>query len=415
MRQARLVLALAALAAGVAGCESISGPGGKAGPPLTGLPRQLSVAEQQVIEASNRFAFDLLRETSARDTAANVVLSPLSASMALGMTMNGARGETLDAMRATLGFGALPRPEINASYASLIELLLGLDAGVEMRIANALWVRRGFPLRPAFVEATRDHFGATLSELDFADPASLDVINGWASRSTNGRIATILDEPIPPHIVMYLMNAIYFKGTWTRQFDARQTQPAPFRRADGTQQQVRMMRLGLGEVRTYADADVEVVDLPYGRGAYAMTLVLPRGGRPLDEVVARLDAARWDRWIGGLAPMQMEVHLPRFRVEYEKVLNETLGAMGMDVAFSGGADFGDLSPVTGLSIDEVLQKTFLEVNEEGTEAAAVTSVSIGRTSGPPTFRADRPFLLAIRERFSGTILFLGRIGAPPAG
>jgi serine protease inhibitor len=413
MRSPSILIALL-LPLMLSGCELISGPGKGKEPPLTGLPRQLSTAEQQVVQGSNSFAFGLLREASARDTASNVFLSPLSASMALGMTMNGARGETFEGMRSALGFGTMSQADINASYRSLIDLLRGLDSKVEMRIANALWTRKGFPLRTDFVTTTRDFFGAETRELDFADPASVGIINGWVHAGTNGRIGKIL-EALDPDIVLYLMNAIYFKGSWTQQFDPRHTQDAPFRRADGTEQRVRMMTLSGAKVRSYQDAEVQILDLPYSRGAFSMTLALPGHGRSLDQLVATLDDQRWSHWMERLNESSLDVHLPRFRLEYEQILNETLRALGMERAFSElHADFSGISPRgDDLFLHEVRQKTFLEVNEEGTVAAAVTSVAMGPTSAPPSFRADRPFLLVIRERFSGTILFIGAIGAPP--
>jgi serpin B len=413
MRHSRPLLALFLLVA-VSSCESIFGPP-KAQDPLTELPRQLSASEQQVIRGSNHFAFGLLREVSARDTASNIFLSPLSASMALGMTMNGARGDTYEGMRSTLGFAGMGQDEINASYRSLIDLLRGLDRGVDMRIANALWLRQGFPLRPEFVAGSRQFFDAETRELDFSDPATVGIINQWVSQGTNGRIPTILDR-IDPNIVLYLMNAIYFKGSWTQQFDPRRTADAPFRRADGTEQRVRMMSVAGATVLAHQDSDVQIVDLPYSRGAFSMTLVLPGHGRSIESVLDMLDSDRWTDWMGRLNKQRLDVSLPRFRLEYEQMLNETLQALGMERAFSrGSADFSGMSPLGhDLFIQEVKQKTFIEVNEEGTEAAAVTSVGIGPTSAPPSFRADRPFLVVIRERLSGTILFVGTIGAPPA-
>lgn len=405
------VLSLALL---LGGCESILGS--RSGPegPLTSLPRQLSAAEEQVVQASNHFAFGLLREASARDTSSNVFLSPLSATMALGMAMNGARGGTFDEMRATLGFEGLSQDEINASYRDLTELILGLDDRVDMRIANALWARQEFPLHPGFVATTRDFFGAEARELDFAAPASLGIVNDWVSRSTNGRIPTILDR-LDQDVVLYLMNAIYFKGTWTHPFDRRRTRATPFYRADGTQQSVQMMSLPEAKVLHFRDSGVQVVDLPYSREAFSMTLVLPGHDRSLDDVLATLDDATWRDWMGRLQETTLMVQLPRFRLEYEQILNETLRGLGMVTPLDPqAADFSGMSPVH-LYIHDVRQKTFLEVNEEGTEAAAATSVGVAPTSAPPSFRADRPFLAVIRERLSGTILFIGIIGAPPAG
>ena len=413
MRTIPLALALVAAFA-VSGCESVFGPGRDTSP-LTELPRALSASEREVIRASNHFAFGLLREAGARDTASNVFLSPLSASMALGMTLNGAAGETFTGMRAALGFGEMEPAEINAAYRSLIDLLLGLDRSVDMRLANSIWLREGFPFHDAFVQSSRTHFDAEVATLDFSDPASAGVINRWVDRSTDGKIRKVLDQ-VDPEMVMYLINAVYFKGTWTQQFDPRQTREAPFQRADGTQQPVQMMHLEDAGVRHLLTPEVQIVDLPYGREAFSMTLVLPGGGQPLEEWAATVDAQRWDAWMEQLHEGELDVYLPRFRLEYQQVLNETLRALGMETAFDDrAADFSGMSPLgADLYIDEVKQKTFLEVNEKGTEAAAVTSVGVAPTSLPPSFRADRPFLLVIRERLSGTILFLGTIGAPPS-
>jgi serpin B len=405
------LLSTLTIAAALAGCESPSGSGA----PLAELPRPLTSSEERIIQASNHFAFGLLREASRRDSLDNFFISPLSASMALGMTMNGARGETFTGMRSALGFGAMEPAEINAAYHGLIDLLLGLDNSVDMRLANSIWVRQNFPLHDAFVKSSQESFDARVTALDFSSPATLGTINGWVDESTNGKIKTILNR-IDHDVVMYLINAVYFKGTWTQQFDTKDTQPAPFRRADGTEQRVQMMRLPEAKIRSFTDRDVQIVDLPYGREAFSMTLVLPREGRDLEEWAGTLTEAQWQSWMGQLRETELDVYLPRFRLEYEQVLNETLKALGMETAFDeAAADFGGMSPRgEDLYIDEVKQKTFLEVNEKGTEAAAVTSVAIKETSLPASFRADRPFLLAIRERLSGTLLFIGLIGAPPS-
>jgi serine protease inhibitor len=414
MRALASVLVLAGGAA-LGGCEMLTGPIAPRPEPLTSLPRALSVSEQKIIGASNRFAFELLRGVAAEESEPNVFLSPLSASMALGMTMNGARGETFEGMRSALGFPALDREELGATYRSLIDLLVGLDSSVEMRIANSIWLRAGFPLHDSFVRSSRSHFDARVSELDFADAGAPSVINRWVSEHTNGRIRDIVDE-IDDDVMLYLINAIYFKGSWTSRFDPGRTQAADFHLADGTRQTVRMMHLPDAPVRMLWTPEAQLVDLPYGREAFSMTLVLPAEGRTVNDLVASLDEDRWNAWIAALSPGTVYLDIPRFRIEYEKILNETLEGMGMKVAFDPGrADFGEMSPLgEDLYVGNVKQKTFVEVNEEGTEAAAATSVEMRVVSMPPTFRADRPFLVAIRERLSGTILFLGVIGAPPS-
>jgi serine protease inhibitor len=402
----------------LAACDALFGPGrGDLPPELTTLPRALSVGEQEVIRASNRFAFDLLRETVSRTDSANVFLSPLSASMALGMTMNGARGTTLDGMRGALGFGDVALRDINESYRDLIALLRGLDRAVDTKIANSVWARAGFPFHDEFLETTRSYFDAQVTALDFAASDAAATINRWVDRNTNGRIKQIVDDPIDADVVMYLINAIYFKGDWRHRFDRGQTGDAPFTLADGSRTTVRMMRR-TGPAYYHAELPgVQVLEQVYGRSAFAMTIVLPPPNVNVRDLVATLDEAQWNAWLEKLRENEVHVAMPRFRLEYGDALNEPLIALGMGAAFRRlpGTDFTGMSP-RGLElyISDVRQKTFLDVHEEGTEAAAVTSVEMRVVSAPPSVVIDRPFILAIRERLSGTIVFLGMIGWPRA-
>ncbi|HEX2167340.1 MAG TPA: serpin family protein [Longimicrobiales bacterium] len=398
------------------GCELLADPGEDMRPdlePLERLPREMSAAELAVIEASNGFAFDLLRETAAREDSANIMLSPLSASMALGMTMNGARGATFAGMRDALGFAGLDQEQINASYSAFIDMLLHLDAGVDMRIANSVWARSGFAFHDSFLETVRHAFGAEVSTIDFSAPAAVPTINQWVDRSTNGRITEIL-EAIPGDMVMYLINAIYFKGDWQDRFDRSLTRDAQFTRADGSTTTVSMMSRE-GGFEYNADADVQIAELRYGRGAFVMDIVLPREGRTVDELIATLDEVQWNQWIAGLDSTGMHLRMPKYRLEYDTKLNAPLIALGMGSAFglTNDTDFTGLSPHgRDLEISVVRQKTFISVDEEGTEAAAVTSVGIRVTSMPATMVVDRPFLVVIRERFAGAILFIGKVGDP---
>jgi serpin B len=412
MRRVLNITRLAAAALLLASCELLSGPGEDVRP-MESLPRELSGAEREVIAGSNAFAFDILRETIAREDEPGVMLSPISASLALGMTMNGARGPTFEGMRDALGFAGLEQDAINASYRDLIDLLLGLDDNVDMRIGNSVWARTAFPFHESFMETVRQSFDAEVSNLDFASPDAAPTINAWVDRSTNGRITDIVPAPIPDDVVMYLINAIYFKGDWQDQFKRSLTQDAPFTRADGSTSTVRMMSRE-GGFHYFADEAVEVAELRYGRGAFVMDIVLPRTGT-IDEVIATLDAARWRAWTDGVHETSMYLRMPKFRMEYETTMNEALIALGMQSAFgmTPDTDFTGLSPAgRDLYISNVKQKTFIAVDEEGTEAAAATSVEVSVTSMPPTMIVDRPFLVAIRERFSGTILFIGRVGDP---
>jgi serine protease inhibitor len=414
VRYTRLAAVIAA-AAGLAACDTLLGPGKPAGEAqLERLPRALSVQEQAVIAASNTFAFDILRETVRDQPAANVLLSPLSASLALGMTTNGARGETQDGMRRALGFGDMGMAEINEAYRALIDLLLSLDKSVDMRIANSIWALESFPFHTSFYDTARQYFDAEVTALDFWQPPAAPIINAWVKQKTGGRIEDIVPDPIPALVVMYLINAIYFKADWRYQFDPAATRDATFTPESGAPKSVKMMnRTGKTLVNFDAATGAHIVELAYGRGAYAMTLVLPPADADLDAFIGELTADRWSGWLDGLRENEVQLGLPRFRIEYETPMNEPLIALGMDLAFGRrpGTDFTGLSPAgRDLYISNVVQKTFIDVNEEGTEAAAATMVEIGRTSGPPSVVFNRPFLLGIRERLSGTLLFIGRIG-----
>ena len=408
---------LLALVGLVAACHDPNAPSGAA-PRITALPRALTNGEQAVIGASNAFGFGLLRELDRTRADSNIFMSPLSASMALGMTMNGAAGQTFDEMRAALAFGTRPAAEINASYRSLIDMLRALDPTVDFRIANSIWYRAGFPFEQTFLDESRQFFDARVSGLDFASSNAVPSINDWVRQSTNGKIDKIVDGPIPNDVVMYLINAIYFNGSWTTRFDRNQTRTEPFHTIGGTTAPIAMMRR-TDTIRVAETADAQVVDLPYGGGAYTMTILLSKEGKSLRDVVATLTADAWQAAVTGATARSVELQMPKFTLRWEALLNDPLQALGMRQAFQGDvADFTRMSRDAGnrLYISKVKQKAFVDVHEEGTEAAAVTSVEIRVTCacGPQVIRIDRPFVFAIRERLSGTVLFLGKIVRPPA-
>ena len=402
-------------AASLAACGSDSplGPGEE----IKVLPRPLTAAEELLIEAGNDFAFRFLDQVYGEDPAANLFISPLSASMALGMTLNGAAGGTFDEMRSTLGFATLSLEQINQGYRDLIDLLRSLDPEVELGLGNSIWYRQGLEVEADFIERTQGFFDAEVRALNFSDPASVGIINGWVSEQTRDKIPEIIRGPIDPATVMFLINAIYFNGNWTYRFEHSKTVDVPFHGAEGPQGTVPLMEV-TGSF-PYAETEAyQAVDLPYGGQAFAMTVLLPKEGRTVMDLVASLDPWAWAGLVESFQESEGTVRLPRFRMEWEKVLNETLQAMGMVQAFQPGvADFRGISSPDGgnpgLFVSLVKQKAYVDVNEEGTEAAAVTVVVIDRlSSGHFDFRADRPFLFFIRERLSGTILFAGAFLGP---
>jgi serine protease inhibitor len=402
----RLPLALLVLT----GCGSSTGPGGDLPPILTELPRTLSPSELRITEGANAFTFDLMREvTKTLPPDSNAFLSPLSASMALGMTLNGANGETYDAMRTALRVDGMAEAELNQGYRDLMTLLGGLDSQTEMRIANSIWGDATLPVEPAFTEAGRAFFDAEVRTLDFGSPETPRAINDWVSGKTNGKIPKLLED-VSPAEVMFLINAIYFKGKWRKAFDAKDTRDGPFHGADGRDRAVPLMRQK-GDLRYDETEDYQAVDLLYGNGAFAMTVLLPKAGRTPAVVLSRLDPESWNALAGRFAETEVTLTFPRFRLEYGRRLNHDLEALGMEIAFGRNADFRRIADVDGLYITRVDQKTFVEVNEEGTEAAAATAVGIGKTAAPEPveMRVDRPFVLAIRERLSGAVVFLGII------
>jgi serpin B len=379
--------------------------------PITELPRELTVAETKLVEADNRFAFTLFREISAREEPhRNVFISPLSVAMALGMTYNGAAGTTREAMARTLALEGMTIDEVNAAYRDLIDLLRTLDPRVELLLANSIWHRPELTPLPAFLEVNRQFFDAEVRALDFARPDAADVINRWVDRNTRGKIPTIVPDPIPDQIVAYLINAVYFKGDWTQQFDKDRTHDAPFRLGDGGSVDVPMMSREEEHAVRLLFGDVIVLDLPYGGGAYSMTVVLPPEPIGAQQLAQELTQSHWDAWIAALDSSEVFVSLPKFTLEYAIRLNDVLKALGMEEAFDPcRADLSNMFTGGRFWIDDVRHKTFVDVNEEGTEAAAATSVGIGQVSAPPRIVVDHPFLFAIRERFSGTILFMGKI------
>ena len=414
-RAARRVSVFAAMLLAACAAESPVQPDPSATDSLTALPRALSTAEVQAVSASNGFAVALFRQVLSASPAENVVLSPFSASVALGMTMHGAAGSTRAAMRSTLGWSTTAGDaDVAGAYRDIQTLLPTLDSSVTMTSANAIWYRQGFPVEASYLQATRDYFKAAVTGADFAAPATLTAVNDWASTATKGRIPKVLNA-IEPQQVMFLLNALYFKGAWRTRFNTADTYTDTFRQGNGQSASVPFMsRTGGSGVRFAATNRYSALELPYGNGAFVMDLFVPSDGVTLAELTGELAGAGWQQAVNAMAPApSVRIALPRFRVTTTAQLKTPLSALGMGVAFApGAADFTGISSARGrdLYLDFVKQDAMIEVTEAGTTAAAVTTIGVGVTSTSPLlFRADRPFLFAIRERFSNTLLFLGAV------
>jgi serine protease inhibitor len=416
-----IALALPALL--LVGCKS-----GSAGPPpLQPTPPKMpdrpteatGRPDERLVAADTRFAFKLFAELLREEAGKNVFVSPSSIAFALGMTYNGAVGQTQEAMAKALELEGLTLDEVNQANAALKAILKNPDPQVELSIANSLWARQGIEFKPAFMEANLESYGAQVTTLDFAAPGAARTINDWVSEETRGKIKQIVPEPVDAAAILFLINAVYFKGTWTDPFDKARTLDHPFTLLDGSEKTVPMMSQS-GEYPYLETEDFQAISLPYGQKRVSMYVLLPSKASSLKNLCQELTAENWDEWTHKLATREGTIKLPRFRTECDFTLNDALKALGMEVAFDPNqADFGAMCPTPPIVyINQVKHKTFVEVNEEGTEAAAATSIGMAGAAAPsetrPPFEmiVDRPFFCAIRDRATGTVLFMGAIVAP---
>jgi serpin B len=377
--------------------------------------RSITATEQNIIESSNDFSFDIFARINEADPDKNLFISPLSISTALSMTANGAVGETKTGIKSTLHQGDLTDEEINISYKSLANYLTNLDPKVIMQLANSNWYKDDYHIKETFKNILLEYYDAEVKSADFSNPNTKDQINNWIEDKTNGKISEMLDE-IPADAVMYLINAIYLKATWRYKFDENKTEKQNFYLSDGSAVKTDMMFSEGATVNVYYHADYTFVELPYGNGQFTFSIILPKDSRKLDQIIEELDRDQLDGMIDLADTATYEVYLPKFKTEYKITLNEVLSAMGMEQSFGGAADFSQLFEENlDLFISKVLHQSFIEVDEEGTEAAAATVVQVELTSiggGKPKIIADHPFAYFIREKHSNTILFAGKLLDP---
>jgi len=377
-------------------------------------PASAMAVDSRLAAANNDFGFRLLEQLVKQEPDKNVFVSPSSIALALTMTYNGAEGATKQAMAETLGIKETSLREVNEANARLLAALESVDPQVELAIANSLWAREDIVFKPDFIQRSRDFYGAQVTSLDFTALDALSTINGWVKRKTKEKI----DEIVKPQdldilTVLILINAIYFKGLWRLQFDKGKTKEGVFTLLDGRRKRHPMMsQSGLYEY--YEGQNLQAVSLPYGEGRISMYIFLPDKSTSLSEFQKNLNTKNWEEWMHLFREMEGDVVLPRFRLEYEAELNDALASLSMGVAFDKyNANFQGMC-VEPTYISAVRHKTFLEVNEEGTEAAAVTAVVMKLRAVVRRFSmiVDRPFFCAIRDNKTGAVLFMGYIMEP---
>lgn len=374
--------------------------------------------DPNVVTANTKFGFNLFNEIQKTEQNNNIFISPFSVSVALAMTLNGAADETEQAMTNTLQLQSIDAKSVNPSYAQLNQTLQASDPKVTLTIANSLWARQDVPFKQDFLKRNTDFFEADISTLDFMDPNTVTTINDWVNTNTNGKIPKIL-ERIDPDAVLFLINTIYFKGEWKERFDPSNTRDEPFYLANGKEKSVPMMQR-LDDFPYLEEANFQGISLPYGDGQVSMYIFLPSKESELNTFLENLNAENWEKWIARFNEQEVRVQIPKFKLEFETSLVDTLKALGMEIAFDKGqADFSRMAPLENLDgnlfISRVDHKAIIEVDEEGTVAAAVTNVGIGVTSlppPPPEFIADRPFFFAIRDNETKTVLFMGTVVDP---
>ncbi len=367
----------------------------------------------KLVQAGNNFSFALL-SNSLDGTIQNRMISPLSVSTALSMTLNGASGATLADIQKTLGYDGLTKEEVNAIQKDLIAALVKADPNVAMKIANSVWVRKDFTVLDPFITANQTYYNAQVSKIDF-NAAAVSTINKWVSDNTNGKIPTILSS-IVSNEVMFLINAIYFNGKWKYQFETSKTANEQFTGTDQKVISVPTMKME-NKFAYSVQPGFKALKMPYGADKFQMVWLLPDVGTTPDKLASTLNFAKWTTLMAALQnTTKLPVWIPKFKFSWEKTLNDILSSLGMSIAFDPNkADFSAINPTQQLYITKVIHKTFIDVSESGTEAAAATSVGVGTTSmpvDPPSFYLTRPFLFFITEEDTGAILFAGKVENP---
>lgn len=365
---------------------------------------------KQVVKKNNEFTFKIFKKIEEENQQKNTFFSPVSLSLALAMTYNGAEGETKKAFENTLLYNNFNRSEINNVNKKLIQYLSDDSSGSQFNIANSIWMNKNYTIKQPFIDVVKNNYNAETSQLDFSSESSVNTINSWVSDKTQGKIAKILDRT-DANSIIYLINALYFKGIWKYKFEKDKTKKMPFVNSTETKN-VDMMQLE-ENIPYYENETFSAIKLPYKNDKFSMTVLLPKNTKTIQNIYDNLTEETFTDWSTNFEEKKVKVYLPKFKFSYEQGLNDILKASGLEKAFSDNADFSSLTTINA-QITKVLQKTFVDVNEEGTEASAVTVVGIGETSVQlgPFFKADKPFIFLITDNSTNSICFTGKINMP---
>lgn len=378
-------------------------------------PKQIELSPKSatLVESNNNFGYSFFEEILKNEEAGkNVMVSPLSVSQALSMAINGAGGNTFTQMQQVLGFADFSLSDLNECNQTIVSSLIDHDPKVKMEIANSIWYRNDFTPKTTFIDNNKKYYGAEVSSYDPSKPDDAkNKMNNWVEDKTNGKIDKIIDE-VTPDNVMFLINAIYFKAKWKSEFKKRDTRQESFTLDNGSVKKVETM---IGEVKLayYNEEKFSIVKLPYGAGKFNLLIYLPEDGYTTADIAGEIEKTDFEK-LKALTLSERDLWLPKFEFSYDNQLNDELISMGMPEAFdSNFANFSGISDM-GLFISKVMHKTYIKTDEEGTEAAAVTSISFDMTSIGPEgiIKIDRSFLFAIVEEDTHAILFMGRVVDP---
>lgn len=380
--------------------------------------RPISGSTETLVETSNTFAVDLFRSIHQVNADENIFISPLSVDIALHMAVNGASGDTKEVMKKTLGVVDLSDEEVNEAAKSLTEQLLNMDQEVALAIANSIWFRDIFTLQSGFDQLIEEYYDGRIEGLDFDRPEAKETINQWVAGQTQEKIQNLIQQ-IKDTDVMFLINAIYFKANWQYQFSESKTQDDLFYLADGTTVSTPLMSNRAAKIRYRFQDQVQVIELPYGNGQFSMLLLVPNGENNVADLMTKLSTDQLANWLEQADTLTTHLMMPKFKTEFKLNLSDVLKGMGMELPFTTDATFHNFFEQNvgeKLYIDRVIHQAFIEVNEEGAEAAAATAVAIGLESlslnRPDVIKVDRPFAYFIREKHTGAILFAGTMMNP---